>query len=388
MIILSAALLGGFVGTAAETHSAADRDWQAFQAARDARLSHATEASLRDRLAWSEDHFLKVRELGLAFIGQYPKDPRRWSIVLGFDPAYPSFVKTWGPLDAAGKPTNNVVDQAAVAAWQAKVAELRAAMAKATDLTEEDRASLATSQVEQAQQAAWKAEDEGRPVDLSRLRTQLVEFGQRHPKARAGEYLLHSYAELVQRRGFAKAKAEFNQLVDRPNQFLAEAAKIKVAFCELAQKPLELSFTALDGRTVDLAALRGNVVLLDFWATWCGPCLEELPTVKKVYEEFHSRGFEVIGISLEDAGLDPKDTLDERALKLKDSRRNLARFVAKQQLPWPQYFDGQAWDNVLRKKFGVSAIPTMYLLDQAGRIVTPDAFGDALEKEVRRLLKL
>jgi thiol-disulfide isomerase/thioredoxin len=386
--VVSALLFVGFLRTAAGADSVADQDWQAFEAARDAKPPALSEPSPKQQTIWIENYFLKLRERGLAFLGQHPTDPRRWKIVLEFDPDYPAFVKEWGPLNADGEPTNNVVDHAAVAAWKAKIEELRAAMAKAADLPEEVRDSLAAREVQKVLEAASKAQENGQSVDLPKLRGTLLDFGRKHPSARAGEYLSAFYAELVERRGFANVKAEFSHFLDSPNKRLAEAAKSKVTFWELAQKPLELTFTAIDGRAVDLAALRGKVVLLDFWATWCGPCVEELPNVKRVYEKFQPHGFEVVGITQEDAGLDPKDTPDERNSKLKAARGILERFVAKQKLPWPQYFDGQTWENEFRRKFGVSAIPAMYLLDQTGRIVTSDAHGDVLEKEVRRLLKL
>jgi peroxiredoxin len=131
-------------------------------------------------------------------------------------------------------------------------------------------------------------------------------------------------------------------------------AKIKTAATEMLQKmkalgkPVDLQFTAVDGRSVDLAALKGKVVLIDFWATWCGPCVGEVPNVKKTYDQFHARGFEIVGISLD---------------KDKDS---LTNFVAEHKMAWPQFFDGQYWQNKYAKQFGIESIPTMWLIDKKG----------------------
>ena len=83
-----------------------------------------------------------------------------------------------------------------------------------------------------------------------------------------------------------------------------------------------LKFKALDGREVDLEKLRGKVVLLDFWATWCPPCLEAIPNVRAAYERFNKEGFEIVGVSFD------------------ADRQRLEDVVKRENIKWPQYFDG------------------------------------------------
>lgn len=114
-------------------------------------------------------------------------------------------------------------------------------------------------------------------------------------------------------------------------------------------KLISIQFTAMDGRKVDLAKMKGKVVLVDFWATTCGPCIAELPRVKKAYDKFHGQGFEVIGISC--------DT----------DKKQLERFLKEKKYPWPQYFDGkQQTDNKFARAFGIDGIPHMFLVDKKG----------------------
>ena len=116
----------------------------------------------------------------------------------------------------------------------------------------------------------------------------------------------------------------------------------------------------LDGKTVSLADYRGKLVLLDFWATWCGPCIAELPNVKEVYEKYHDKGFEIIAISL--------DT-DEAALR---------KFIREHQLPWRQTFDGAGWKTPLVQQYGIRGIPAQFLIDREGRVISVKARGERL----------
>lgn len=152
-----------------------------------------------------------------------------------------------------------------------------------------------------------------------------------------------------------------------PDGEIKQAAGELLAKMHDLGKPIEIQFTAVDGRPVDLSKLKGKVVLVDFWATWCGPCRGEIPNVKKTYDRFHSQGFDIIGISLD---------------KDKDS---LTQFIADNKMEWPQYFDGLMWENKLARRFGITSIPTMWLVDKKGNLRNIDARED-LAGSVEKLL--
>jgi peroxiredoxin len=137
----------------------------------------------------------------------------------------------------------------------------------------------------------------------------------------------------------------------------------------LLGKPLgELKFTSTKDEQIDISQYKGKVVLVDFWATWCGPCIGELPNVLDTYSKYHKDGFEIIGISLD------------------RSRERLEKFIEENNMPWPQYFDGKGWDNEISTGFGIHSIPSTFLLDGQGIVRHVNLRGSALEQAVADIL--
>ena len=177
----------------------------------------------------------------------------------------------------------------------------------------------------------------------------------------------------------AKAQELLKQLKTdfKDTQFVANLEKREAAAA--AAKKIQDSlvvgtkfpdFTETDvaGQPLSIAGHKGKVVLVDFWATWCGPCRIELPNVIAAYQKYHAKGFDIIGVSLD------------------EDKAQLLGFIKDQNMTWPQFFDGQGWSNKLAVKYGIQSIPDAYLLDGEGKIIGKKLRGDALDQAVASAL--
>lgn len=113
----------------------------------------------------------------------------------------------------------------------------------------------------------------------------------------------------------------------------------------------------------------GKITIIDFWASWCGPCRQENPNVVALYNEFHTKGLNIIGVSL-----------DTNVSKWKEA-------IAKDKLAWTQISNLQGWEDPIAQQYKIEGIPATLLLDANGKIIAKDLRGDALKAKVASLLK-
>jgi thiol-disulfide isomerase/thioredoxin len=246
-----------------------------------------------------------------------------------------------------------------------KLAELEAReQEKLNDpnLSENERFQLRTQAINRTLMAA---RSQGEAAMLTQMEKSARELIKDYPSKPDGYQLLLQVAgqsEEPKMRDLAKEIVASDAPEDAK-----EGAQGLLRKIEALGKPLDIKFTAVDGRDVDVTKMPGKVVLVDFWATWCGPCVGEVPHVLEVYQDLHDKGFEIVGISF-----------DQDKKKLQD-------FVQDKEMKWPQYFDGKGWANKFGRQYGINSIPTMWLVDKKGNLRMMEARG-GLKEKVEKLL--
>ncbi len=202
---------------------------------------------------------------------------------------------------------------------------------------------------------------QGESEDRRRLATAYFYLGECYKAVNDFDRAEKAWRTVVDR--YADADDRVTQFARRNLESLDTDRKLAVG-----NAPIDFEVRSITGDVVGPSKFRGKVLLLDFWATWCGPCRAEMPNVKRVYQKYHDRGFEILGISLD------------------RSRRDLDRYLADHGITWPQYFDGKYWQNEIAQRYGIQSIPTTFLIDRRGRIRYRSLRGPALEKAVRELV--
>ena len=233
-----------------------------------------------------------------------------------------------------------------------------------SNLVGDFRSALRANDIEKAKKALFsivdKAEKEGKNVSV--VQAKGLGFVMQY----SGEILDETQLREVREKVFNLLKNAENKQVVMIGKMLAGMLRR----AELVGNEMLVGGTFIDGSEYNAKDYEGKVVLIDFWATWCGPCCREIPNVKKLYNFYHEKGFEIIGISAD------KDV------------ETLKTFIEKREMPWKQMMDKQALvadGQTMDEYYGVTAIPTMILIGKDGKVITDNARGPVLKKALAEI---
>lgn len=356
-----------------------DRKWE-NQAYKDKRFREIYE---------DQDRRLKAAsEMALAFWYKYPTDTRRSQAREKFLQTPPFFVKMFPPaahpglIDYVSFGRALVIDDEAMQQWRTTGDEMVAVTTNsATAVREEKEAAdyllfLREWQINANQPmriADWERQNALFEQHVAKYR------GLKDAMTRRAEDYLGGVAQIEKRIGptalsdfckrFANSSSEAVRDVSRKllDEMTAEAAD-----SETADRLTLVCFTALRGENVNLPQMKGKLVYLDFWATWCAPCVAEMPFLKSLYGKYKDAGFEIIGISCD----------------MESQRARLREFLEVNGYDWPQHFDGRGRSNRYSKLFDVKKWPATILIGQDGRIIGKDIRGVDLEAAIQKALRV
>jgi thiol-disulfide isomerase/thioredoxin len=254
-----------------------------------------------------------------------------------------------------------------------------------TILTQTGKTDVVTAEIEQA---LGKTTDPKKRADLlyaqsiaimrsserdsAKVEGVVEKFIKAAPQDERGGMLLYQVARSTQ------DTAKQTQLLQRvvanyPGSQAADRAKGTLRQTEGIGKPFELAFTeAMTGKQMSMADLKGKVVVIDFWATWCGPCIAEMPKMKQLYAEYKPKGVEFIGISLDNP-------------ESEGGLEKLKAYCKENNIEWPQYYQGKGWQGEFSMSWGINSIPAVFIVDADGKLHSTQARGQ-LEKLIPELL--
>jgi len=238
----------------------------------------------------------------------------------------------------------------------ARFVELQARAGRFNEMSDDEQ-----SQLIEDVKAIVKEKSDGRSLTpVLRIASVLAGMFQRADKPQQALRVIREIADAL-----AESEGNTNDAVIA--KLRATADKLESRF-KLIGTPIVVDGKLMSSELIDWKAYEGKVVLVDFWASWCGPCLREIPNIKQQYERFHQHGFEVVGVCLD------------------RDRTKAEEYIKSAEIPWPSIYDADAAETEsMSKRYEIAAIPTAILVDRVGNIVSFEARGEKLPKLLAEL---
>jgi peroxiredoxin len=210
---------------------------------------------------------------------------------------------------------------------------------------------------------------EGRPEEAAKAYRELLDAGVSGRAAPTTYAMLAALLESMGKGDDLSKLADAAEKAKQPDDLVEHIRRLSKSALIKPGKPFpDFVLTDLGGTAHHLADYRGKVLLLDCWATWCPPCVEEMPDIKAAYQAYQARGFEILAVSLD-------DDLDK-----------LRRYVADHGLGWPQCCDGKAWSSAIAEPFGLTSLPAAFVIGPDGSLIARDLRGEELIRAIEKAL--